>query len=311
MALLSATALWPAGAALAQPPVSTPGNPPASSPEDPAVLAAARDDTDRMTVPVMVNGQGPFAFIVDTASDRTTVSQTLAATLSLPSVGTLNVNSATGLNVVPGVRIDRLRVGPREIRRIDAPVFLEKDIGAAGLLGIDALSDQNIVIDFRSKQMTIEHSSDRDEPGDIVVKGRSLYGQLVLVDASVAGRDLFVVIDTGGQSSIGNSTLQKLVHGQGPPGSGADEVSVISVSGDTAKAQMDVLARVRLGGVLISNLPIAWADMHTFDLLDLHDRPAMLLGMDVLRKFDRVSVDFKARRVRFLLPKDRLNRIPD
>jgi hypothetical protein len=74
---------------------------------------------------------------------------------------------------------------------------------------------------------------------------------------------------------------------------------------------MDVLARVRLGGVLISNLPIAWADMHTFDLLDLHDRPAMLLGMDVLRKFDRVSVDFKARRVRFLLPKDRLNRIPD
>jgi predicted aspartyl protease len=262
-----------------------------------------------MTAPVMIDGQGPFAFIVDTASDRTTVSQTLAATLNLPSVGTLNVNSATGLNVAPGVRIDRLQVGPREIRGIKAPVFRQIDIGALGLLGIDALSDQNIIIDFRARQITIQHSSDRDEPGDIVVKGRSLYGQLVLVDASVAGRDLFVVIDTGGQSSIGNSTLRKLVQSQAPGIGG--EVNVISVSGDKAMALIDVLPTVRLGGVLIHNLPIAWADLHTFDLLGLHDRPAMLLGMDVLRKFDRVSVDFKARRVRFLLPRDGLSIVTD
>ncbi len=89
------------------------------------------------------------------------------------------------------------------------------------------------------------------------------------------------------------------------------QVDVVSVSGDKAAAQTDVLPPIRLGGVLVRNLPVAWADMHTFDLLGLRNRPAMLLGMDVLRKFDRVSVDFKARRVRFLLPKDRLNRIPE
>lgn len=308
--LLSAASLCPLGAARAQSPVPPTADQTPAAPQDLAAVAASRDETDRMTVPVMVNGQGPFPFIVDTASDRTTVSQTLAATLSLPSTGTLNVNSATGLNVVPGVRIDRLQVGSREIRRIEAPVFLEKDIGASGLLGIDALSDQNIVIDFRAKQMTIQPSSDRDQPGDIVVKGRSFYGQLVLVDASVAGQDLFVVIDTGGQSSIGNSTLRKLAHTQAPPGTSV-QVDVVSVSGDKAAAQTDVLPPIRLGGVLVRNLPVAWADMHTFDLLGLRNRPAMLLGMDVLRKFDRVSVDFKARRVRFLLPKDRLNRIPE
>lgn len=304
MTLLSAAALFPAGGAEAQAPAPT------TAADDRSVLAAARDESDRMTVPVMINGQGPFAFIVDTASDRTTVSQTLAASLNLPSIGSLNVNSATGLNVVPGVRIDRLQVGPREIRAVEAPVFLQSDIGAAGLLGIDALADQNIVIDFLAKQMTIQHSSDRDEPGDIIVKGKSLYGQLVLVDASVSGRDLFVVIDTGGQSSIGNSTLHRLVRSEAPPGT-STEVNVVSVSGDQAKAQTDVLPPVRLGGVLIRNLPIAWADMHTFDLLGLRDHPAMLLGMDVLRKFDRVSVDFKARRVRLLVPKDRRNRITD
>ena len=264
-----------------------------------------------MTVPVMVNGQGPYPFIVDTASDRTTVSETLAATLNLPSRGSMRVDSATGLNVVPGVRIDRLQVGPREIRGIEAPVFRQNDIGAAGLLGIDALADQNIVMDFRANQMTIQPSADRDQPGDIVVTGRSRYGELVLVDASVAGQDLYVVIDTGGQSSIGNSTLRRLVHAAAAAGSGPQQVDVLSVSGDKAEAQTDVLPRVRLGGIQINNLPIAYADIHTFDMLDLRDHPSMLLGMDVLRKFDRVSVDFKARRVRFLLPKDRLNRIAD
>lgn len=311
MALLSAAALCPARASIAQTPVAPPVDQPPAAPDDPAVVAASQDETDRMTVPVMVNGQGPFAFIVDTASDRTTVSGALATALGLPSSGTLRVDSATGLNIVPGVRIDRLQVGPREIRGIEAPVFQQKDIGAAGLLGIDALSDQNIVMDFRARQMTIQASSGFDEPGDIVVKGRSRYGQLILVDASVAGRDLYVVIDTGGQSSIGNSTLRRLANNQATLGSGGDELNVLSVSGDTARAQVDVLPRVRLGGIQINNLPIAYADMHTFDMLDLKNRPSMLLGMDVLRKFDRVSVDFKARQVRFLLPKDRLARIPE
>ncbi|HVY34151.1 MAG TPA: aspartyl protease family protein [Caulobacteraceae bacterium] len=310
MTLLSAAMLWPARAVKAQTPAAA-SNSAATAAHDPAVVDAAEDGSDRMTVPVMVNGQGPYPFIVDTASDRTTVSQTLAETLNLPAKGTLNVDSATGLDVVPSVEIDRLQVGSRQIRRIRAPVFRQHNIGAAGLLGIDALAEQNIVMDFRTNQMTVQPSAGHDEPGDIVVSGRSRYGQLILVDASVGGRDLFVVIDTGGQTSIGNSVLRKLVQNQSLSAQAADEVNVISVSGDTAKAQIDVLAHVRLGGIQVSNLPIAYADIHTFDKLDLRNRPSMLLGMDILRKFDRVSVDFKARRVRFLLPKDRLTRIPD
>ena len=311
MALLSAAVVWPVRAVNAQTPTVPVTDPLVSAADDAEVIDAAQDGSERMTVPVMVNGQGPYSFIVDTASDRTTVSQTLAATLNLPAKGSLSVDSATGLDVVPSVEIDRLQVGSREIRGIRAPVFSQHNIGAAGLLGIDALADQNIVMDFRTKQMTIQPSSGHDEPGDIVVSGRSRYGQLVLVDASVGGRDLFVVIDTGGQTSIGNSVLRKLVQNHSLSAAVAEQVNVLSVSGDTAKADIDVLAHVRLGGIQVTNLPIAYADIHTFDKLDLRNHPSMLLGMDILRKFDRVSVDFKARRVRFLLPKDRLARIPD
>jgi hypothetical protein len=49
---------------------------------------------------------------------------------------------------------------------------------------------------------------------------------------------------------------------------------------------------------------VAFADAHPFKRFGLLDRPAMLLGMDTLRVFHRVSVDFAQRKVRFLLPGD-------
>ena len=63
--------------------------------------------------------------------------------------------------------------------------------------------------------------------------------------------------------------------------------------------------QVRLGGIRITNLPVAFAEVHPFKALDLNDRPALLLGMDALRLFDRVSVDFANRKVRFLAPERR------
>ena len=59
---------------------------------------------------------------------------------------------------------------------------------------------------------------------------------------------------------------------------------------------------MRIGGIDINNIPIAFADVHPFRQLQLLDRPAVLLGMDALRLFNRVSVDFANRRVRLLTP---------
>ena len=59
---------------------------------------------------------------------------------------------------------------------------------------------------------------------------------------------------------------------------------------------------MRIGDADINDLPIAFADVHPFRQLQLLDRPAILLGMDALQLFRRVSVDFANRRVRLLLP---------
>ena len=54
-------------------------------------------------------------------------------------------------------------------------------------------------------------------------------------------------------------------------------------------------------GLKIHNIPLAFADLHTFRRFGLTDQPAMLLGMDVLRLCGRVTVDFKRREASFTL----------
>src|SRR5471030_2461470 len=54
-------------------------------PDDGARLETAFDQAKRMTVPVYLNGQGPFGFVVDTGANRTVVATEVAAACNLPS----------------------------------------------------------------------------------------------------------------------------------------------------------------------------------------------------------------------------------
>ena len=59
---------------------------------------------------------------------------------------------------------------------------------------------------------------------------------------------------------------------------------------------------IRIGGFTMTDVGVAFVDAHPFKRFGLLNKPAMLLGMDTLRAFRRVSVDFAQRKVRFLLP---------
>ena len=64
------------------------------------------------------------------------------------------------------------------------------------------------------------------------------------------------------------------------------------------------LARIdelQLGPITLQDVPIAFADVPPFELFGLADEPALLLGTDLLQTFRRVSLDFRARKVRFEL----------
>jgi hypothetical protein len=60
--------------------------------------------------------------------------------------------------------------------------------------------------------------------------------------------------------------------------------------------------KLTIGEVGLSNLAVVFADAHTFKQLGLDKRPALLLGMNALRAFKKVSIDFANRKLRVMLP---------
>jgi hypothetical protein len=107
------------------------------------------------------------------------------------------------------------------------------------------------------------------------------------------------VIDTGTQVTIGNLALRdKLLRRHRAK---REKVTATGVTGKAVDLEIAYISDLRLGQVTLRNVPIAFADVPPFKVFGLADKPALLLGTDLLETFRRVSLDFRARKVRFQL----------
>ena len=105
------------------------------------------------------------------------------------------------------------------------------------------------------------------------------------------------MIDTGTEVTIGNPRFATSYCAQQRQ---VLDVSATGVTGVTVKLQMALIPELQLGPVTLE-VPVAFADVPPFKLFGLADEPALLLGTDLLETFRRVSLDFRARKVRFQL----------
>ena len=65
------------------------------------------------------------------------------------------------------------------------------------------------------------------------------------------------------------------------------------------------MARVQqldLGGITLTDFPVAFSNARIFKELGCGNKPAILLGISARRAFDWVSIDFAQNKVRFVLP---------
>jgi hypothetical protein len=125
----------------------------------------------------------------------------------------------------------------------------------------------------------------------------------VLVDAEIDTVHVTVIIDSGAQNTVGNAALRTLLAKRHRK-MVFTPTTLIDVTGGTLAAEAALVTKVRIANINLGRIPVAFADAHPFKRFGLQKRPAMLLGIDTLRSFRRVSVDFAQRKVRFLLPGD-------
>jgi len=261
------------------------------------------DADKRMTVPVTVAGRGPYNFVVDTGAQRTVVSHDLAGLLGLRSGRKVRVTAMTNSAIVNTVIVPSLRLSKAATENIEAPALDQRNLGAPGMIGIDALQDHAVTIDFASGQMTLIPSKKRHHqiaaPNEIVVTAKNRFGQLIVTDAHYHGRRIAVVIDTGSPVTIANSAFRRWLS---VPPRHIGTVMLLSALGQLLTADYVQIDRLEIGSVEFKNVPLAFADAAPFRRFDLADTPALLLGMDALRLFNNVRIDFANREIRFTLP---------
>lgn len=260
----------------------------------------ARKVRSRMTVAVRVNGQGPFRFVVDSGADTSVIGLRVANALRLPAGTPVTLHGMTASSIVDRVRVDELALGQNKFSDLELPVLREQDLGGQGMIGIDALVQQRLLLDFEKRVINVEDA--RRPPkrydGEIVVVARRRRGQLILTQASVDRNRIDAVIDTGAEVSIGNTALRERLLRKRQK---FTEIEAIGVTGVAIRLQMATVAELRLGPVILRNVPVAFADVPPFTVFGLSKQPALLLGTDLMETFRRVSLDFGRRKVRFQL----------
>lgn len=279
---------------------STPA--PLSAPETSAdeTVQAEADMHARMTIDVAVHGVGPYRFLIDTGSQRTVVSTTLAGSLGLAHGPQVRVMGIAGVSDVGTAQVDSIDIGPRSFYDLTVPLLESRNIGADGILGTDSLQHQRVLLDFAHN--TIRIGDPRALGGsrefEIVVQARKRSGRLILTNAIIDGVRTDVVVDTGASGTVGNRALQHAL-ARKSRSAGRVTATLSSVTGHEIPVDLGVAGKLELGGIGVSNVVIAYADAPAFGELKLDKRPAIFLGMRELRAFKRVAIDFSTRKVMF------------
>lgn len=262
------------------------------------------DQHDRMTVSVRIGhngGQaGPFDFLVDTGAERTVLARDIAQRLRLPTTGQGLLIGIAGTQNVDLVEIDEINLGRRSFYGLTAPLLDGYNIGADGIIGLDSLQDQRVLLDFDKKRMSIGDAAQLGGSNgfEIVVQARRRSGQLIMTNALIDGVRTDIVIDTGSDTSIGNRALQKALAKRHK----GEMTELQSVTGQTIMANVAMARTVRLGTMTMGNSMLVFADTPAFEKLELVKRPALFMGMNQLKLFHRVAIDFATKRILFDLP---------
>jgi predicted aspartyl protease len=276
------------------------GTPDLATPGLDALVNGASDAFDRLTVPVTLNGHGPYPFMVDTGANISCVARRVAQALALPVQPSRPVHTMVAVRSQPLALIDVLTVG-RQTRRSMAALALQlEDPRLGGVLAVDWLQNQRLTLDFTRNSLELADSRhDFSRPGRVILQARRRLGQLTIVDAELGETRISALIDSGSEASLCNAPLRRLIERRRAAGERRQMVQMISVLGEPFAGELLYLPFLRLGGLELGNVPVVHADTHAFQIWGVADVPAVLLGMDLLRQFRAVSLDYGRSQVRF------------
>lgn len=170
----------------------------------PALHSAPMDlDYGKPYVQIMVNGKGPFRFVVDTGTGTDAiVSPALASELHLPVVGHANLSdpSGQGSTSAPIVLIDSLEfagINFTGVRAVDHGFFA--DTGQCdGLIGFTLFRDFLLTLDFPNREIVLTQGALKPDGGKSVLPFRMPNGVPIATLSLEGMAPVEAQLDSGG-----------------------------------------------------------------------------------------------------------------
>ena len=260
-------------------------------------LPTTRDHIGRVVISTIVNGKGPFRFIVDTGATHSTITPELACALELKraEAPTVVVNGITGTTQVSAVMLDRLQTGDLIIDGLLVPVVSASIMaGADGIFGAAGLTEKSLSVDFRRNRVEISGGVQAAVRADALkIHATRVTHGLMVLPVQIGSVHALAVIDTGSERTLGNLALRDALNARRRPGTVA---LVTSVYGATAQVEPGEIWRaptISIDSLRINDVEVVYGNFHIFEVWELQDKPAMVIGMDVLGTVGSLGIDFK------------------
>jgi predicted aspartyl protease len=271
----------------------------------PAAAAPTRRDREgRIVAPVMIDGKGPFQFLVDTGANSSMVTPALVRALGLVALKTAaeRVEGITGAERLPCAAIESLRIGNIVKHDLRLPISGSPVLdGLDGILGLAGFGAGRVLVDFHENKVIIDRSRAPFPLGFLAIRARHTPGGLLVIPARVGGVAVAAVIDTGAAVTLGNGALRKAL--MRDAAGKHSKARILGVTWQTSAGSISASPVIHLGPAAIENLVIVYSDTPIFKVWNLDSRPALIIGMNVLSAVEALALDYARARV-YLLPAD-------
>jgi len=258
------------------------------------------DEFSRLVVPVQLNGQGPFFFLLDTGAARSAVTEVALDRLNVrvDERRDVVVRGVSGRSRVHTAVLNSFRVGDIELGEQRLPVLRAQVLeGLDGILSMDRLRELHLTADFVSSEVRLLNAgSGTAPPNPPPMRFASPSGKLIVVQARIGAHRVPAIIDTGGAHTLGNvALLNRLIADAGGVLNGVIQSRVRDATDTVLETWDSQIETLNIGAVAIDDLRVSFADFAVFEYWGLADRPALLIGMDVLSRTKSLSVDYRRR----------------
>ncbi len=226
----------------------------------------------RIYLDVMVNGEGPFVFALDTgASGMGRADATLAAALNLPADGTDETSDGVSSAQVDKVRIASVALGGLE--RHDLSVIMRDyrsrvspEAAFSGILGREFFAEGLLAIDFPAQRLTFYRN--RAMPASL--RDAMSFERAFRIPVTIGELETTGNVDTGANVTmvVPGPVFSQLEGDASGPGGGG---SLTNTRIDVFDAQL--AGPVQVGGLRLEDIPVKVAA----------DYPEVLIGAHALQ----------------------------